>query len=38
LGRRDAKPLHPKATDARDTLAQARAAELTSLWRLGVQP
>jgi SAM-dependent methyltransferase len=38
LGRRDAKPLHPKATDARDTLAQARAAEVTSLWRLGVQP
>jgi SAM-dependent methyltransferase len=35
LGRRDAKPLHPKATDARDTLAQARAAEVTSLWRLG---
>jgi hypothetical protein len=38
LGRRDAKPLHPKATDARDTLALARAAEVTSLWRLGVQP
>lgn len=36
LGRRDAKPLHPKATDARDSLAQARAAEVTSLWRLGV--
>jgi 16S rRNA G1207 methylase RsmC len=35
LGRRDAKPLHPKATDARDSLAQARAAEVTSLWRLG---
>jgi SAM-dependent methyltransferase len=34
LGRRDAKPLHPKATDARDNLAQARAAEVTSLWRL----
>ena len=37
LGRRDAKPLHPKATDARDTLAQARAAEVTSLWRLGAR-
>ncbi|MDZ7937200.1 MAG: class I SAM-dependent methyltransferase [Rhodoferax sp.] len=36
LGRRDAKPLHPKATEARDTLAKARAAEITSLWRLGV--
>jgi SAM-dependent methyltransferase len=36
LGRRDAKPLHPKATEARDTLAQARAAEVTSLWRLGL--
>jgi Methyltransferase small domain len=33
-GRLDARPRHPKATDARDPLHQARAAELTSLWRL----
>jgi methylase of polypeptide subunit release factors len=35
LGREDAKPLHPKATDGRDALQAARAAEVTSLWRLG---
>ena len=35
LGRRDAKPLHPKATDGTDALHAARAAEVTSLWRLG---
>ncbi|MDP2371337.1 methyltransferase [Rhodoferax sp.] len=34
LGRIDAKPLHPKAADASDPLHLARAAELTSLWRL----
>jgi SAM-dependent methyltransferase len=33
-GRLDAQPRHPKATDARDRLHQARAAEVTSLWRL----
>src|SRR3954462_2517905 len=33
-GRIDAKPRHPKATDARDPLHAARAAEVTSLWRL----
>ncbi|MBC7917974.1 MAG: class I SAM-dependent methyltransferase [Rhodoferax sp.] len=37
LGRMDAKPLHPKAMDATDPLHAARAAEVTSLWRLGVQ-
>ncbi len=36
LGRLDAKPVHPKATDPTDPLHRARAAELTSLWRLGV--
>jgi SAM-dependent methyltransferase len=35
LGRIDAKPEHPKAADASDPLHKARAAEVTSLWRLG---
>jgi prophage antirepressor-like protein len=35
LGRLDAKPHHPKASDASDPLHAARAAEVTSLWRLG---
>jgi len=35
LGRLDAKPLHRKADDATDPLHAARAAEVTSLWRLG---
>jgi precorrin-6B methylase 2 len=34
VSRIDAKPQHPKATDAGDALHQARAAEVTSLWRL----
>lgn len=34
LGRLDTKPVHPKAADASDPLHQARAAEVTSLWRL----
>ena len=34
LGRLDAKPLHPKVDDATDPLHTARAAEVTSLWRL----
>lgn len=34
LGRIDTKPQHPKAADANDPLHQARAAEVTSLWRL----
>jgi len=34
LGRIDTRPLHPKAQDPADPLHQARAAEITSLWRL----
>ncbi len=34
VGRIDAKPKHPKAWDASDPLHRARAAEVTSLWRL----
>jgi methylase of polypeptide subunit release factors len=33
-GRHDVKPVHAKAADARDALHAARAAEVTSLWRL----
>ena len=36
LGRHDVKPHHAKTTDATDALHAARAAEVTSLWRLGV--
>jgi SAM-dependent methyltransferase len=36
LGRVDTRPKHPKASDALDPLHAARAAEVTSLWRLGV--
>ena len=35
LGRIDVKPTHPRAADAADPLHSARAAEVTSLWRLG---
>jgi SAM-dependent methyltransferase len=35
LGRMDVKPVHGKAQDASDPLHAARAAEVTSLWRLG---
>ena len=35
LGRIEAKPVHPKAIDASEPLHEARAAEITSLWRLG---
>lgn len=35
LGRIDAKPEHPKVADESDPLHRARAAEVTSLWRLG---
>ncbi len=35
LGRIDAKPEHPKVADASNPLHKARAAEVTSLWRLG---
>jgi methylase of polypeptide subunit release factors len=38
LGRLDAKPVHAKVQDTSDALHAARAAEVTSLWRLGVQP
>ncbi len=37
-GRIDTRPTHGKATDTTDALHAARAAELTSLWRLGVRP
>lgn len=35
LGKIDAQPTHPKVADAADALHSARAAEVTSLWRLG---
>jgi SAM-dependent methyltransferase len=34
LGRVDVRPSHPRATDTTDPLQFARAAEVTSLWRL----
>lgn len=34
VDRLDARPLHPKTADADDPLHAARAAEVTSLWRL----
>jgi methylase of polypeptide subunit release factors len=34
LGRIDTRPQHPKASDRSDPLHTARAAEVTSLWRL----
>jgi methylase of polypeptide subunit release factors len=34
LERRDTRPVHPRAADATDPLHAARAAEVTSLWRL----
>jgi len=37
LERIDTHPRHPKASDPEDPLHAARAAEVTSLWRLGVQ-
>lgn len=36
VGRMDVKPTHPRTTDATDPLHAARAAEITSLWRLAV--
>ena len=36
--RRDTRPQHPKARDARDPLHAARAGEITSLWRLRAAP
>jgi SAM-dependent methyltransferase len=37
VDRSDARPKHPRASDASDPLHAARAAELTSLWRLGLR-
>ena len=37
VGRREAKPAHPKAADETDPLHLARKAEITYLWRLGVK-
>jgi len=34
LGRNDVPPRHPRAADKSDPLHHARAAEITSLWRL----
>ena len=34
VGKLDARPTHPKASDPNDPLHAARAAEVTSLWRL----
>lgn len=37
LERKDIKPRHSKTTDHSDPLHSARAAEVTSLWRLGIK-
>lgn len=37
LERHDIRPVHPRASDASDPLHAARAAELTSLWRLAAR-
>jgi methylase of polypeptide subunit release factors len=37
IGRIDARPKHPRASDAADPLHAARAAEVTSLWRLAAR-
>ena len=37
LGRHDVPPRHPRAADATDPLHIARAAEITSLWRLAAR-
>ncbi|TCV83317.1 methyltransferase [Sulfurirhabdus autotrophica] len=37
LERLDVKPTHPRAADETDPLHAARAAEVTSLWRLGAR-
>ncbi|HEY9097728.1 MAG TPA: class I SAM-dependent methyltransferase [Thiobacillus sp.] len=37
VARVDVKPTHPRASDVSDPLHTARAAELTSLWRLAVR-
>lgn len=38
IARMDARPTHARAADRSDPLHAARAAEVTSLWRLGVLP
>ncbi|MBC7500572.1 MAG: class I SAM-dependent methyltransferase [Herminiimonas sp.] len=38
LGRHDVRPQHPRASDTTDPLHAARAAEVTSLWRLAAKP
>lgn len=35
IGKISVRPNHPKASDKTDPLSVARAAELTTLWRLG---
>ncbi|MBP8103510.1 MAG: class I SAM-dependent methyltransferase [Nitrospira sp.] len=37
LGKTDIRPHHPRASDQADPLRAARAAEITSLWRLGIR-
>ena len=37
LGRNDVPPRHPRAADKTDALHRARAAEITSLWRLAAR-
>ena len=37
VARHDVRPTHPRASDASDPLHAARAAEVTSLWRLAAQ-
>jgi len=37
LGRNDVPPRHPRAADKTDALHHARAAEITSLWRLAAR-
>jgi SAM-dependent methyltransferase len=37
VGRSDARPRHPKATDPDDPLHAARSREVTSLWRLALR-
>jgi SAM-dependent methyltransferase len=38
LERKDIRPQHAKTKDTQDSLHIARAAEVTSLWRLGIKP
>jgi hypothetical protein len=36
-GKIDVKPIHPRVSDISDPLHSARAAELTSMWKLVVK-